>query len=57
MVVLGFFVTESTVEVDRRLAGGRVIMLHVLKSPLGLRDGNDIFVFDDTENTEYEDNE
>ena len=57
MVVLGFFVTESTVEVDRRLAGGRVIMLHVLKTPLGLRDDDDIFVFDDTENTEYEDNE
>ena len=53
MVVLGFFVTESTVEVDRRLAGGRVIMLHVLKSPLlVLKDDNDIFVFDDTENTE-----
>jgi len=54
MVVLGFFVTESTVEVDSRLAGGKVIMLHVLKSPLVLHD--DIFVLD-TENTEYEDNE
>ena len=52
MVVLGFFVTESTVEVDRRLAGGRVILLHVLKSPLVLHDDNNIFVFDDTENTE-----
>ncbi len=48
MVVLGFFVTDSTVEVDSRLAGGKVIMLHVLKSRLH----DDIFVFDDTENTE-----
>ena len=54
MVVLGFFATESQEEVDSCLAGGKVRLLQVLKSPRVLHDNE--FVFD-TKRTEYEDNE
>ena len=49
MVVQGFFATESQEEVDSRLAGGKVTLLQVWKSP-GVLDDNE-FVFD-MKNTE-----
>jgi len=54
VVVLGFFETESQEEVDSRLAGGKVTLLQVWKSPRVLDDNE--FVLD-TKKTEYEDNE